>query len=849
MSAACVLDASFKTASFTGVSSRLDPASAAAWSRHLVHRRGAYFAVLDEIGIPAGRTEAEAHHMVCRWRSYHPGRMVDGRRFTAEDGQTGVKLHIVSAAPVPASVTLEPRDGAARPTILRQSRFGRYAPGGRVTFQNIFYAEAPDRARAFDARPRGDRAMLVKGRSEGFNGVDLVACGPLKLPGLVECDGALCAIGSDQAVFAGCRTLAAANVFRLEASAPVTVVLRAQDSYIETSETVRVHASGVKLAARFEAGRHDLGLGNAAGLLAKVAPHLAALWQRADTLSTSREAAKPLDAAKGSPHELSSLARIEPGPKVHYTVRADGDPKPLDGHPYSWARNPFNWVDRAIPWLSPHVPGWQSGEGTVLLDLRERVAVRALRFVWPGHYQSHRFKTKVLSPDEVAVQVQMSDDHFASDCRTASPGAAKSTWHYVENAHYMSTARFPRLTVPVAMTGRYMRVKVGPKPGGRRDRVLFSEIEVLAEQSEDRTCLRMRAASHAKPGDVDLAVWSPSKLVLLDSRSGRVVARDLAAPIVDLKFADIDGDRREEVLVYTLDDVFTAIDPDGGERFRRELARFGGGRGSWLSSSRPACFAAWRADKKGRLETIFFPHYNMMRVSAEPELSHTWPKAGHTWGGKAAFTIPDLTGDGRDDLVVVGTYSGRAVRVLASDSALEQGECRVVHSHPFTGYSSGNMELPQYFDGHVVGKGPSWQAVVTLTPGGMDCFAAPDFRATWKHFNHPPNRCSTLWRGVDRAPALVVGRGDGFVCRYAIHDGTLTDRAFVGRDVRAVAAHAGWLAAGGPDGLVLLDNALHERSRLRRPVDALAAIGDRLMVAFSDGEVAACRPVHASAAH
>ena len=82
------------------------------------------------------------------------------------------------------------------------------------------------------------------------------------------------------------------------------------------------------------------------------------------------------------------------------------------------------------------------------------------------------------------------------------------------------------------------------------------------------------------------------------------------------------------------------------------------------------------------------------------------------------------------------------------------------------------MELPQYFDGHVVRDGASWEAVVTLTPGGMDCFAAPDFKPAWRHFNHPPNLCSALWRGADAVPAVVVGRADGFVCRYAIDDGT-----------------------------------------------------------------------------
>jgi len=836
MAAACTLDASFETAAFTGVSSRLDPAGGAAWTRHLVHRRGGYFAVLDEVAIAADRPEPEAYNMVCRWRSYHPGRMADDRRFTAEDGQTGVKLHLVSATPLPTSVTFEPRDGAARPTIVRQSRSGRHAPGSRVTFQNVFYAEAPSRARVFDVRRQSDRAMLVKGHSEGFHGIDLVGVGPLQLPDLLTCDSALCAIGPNETVFAGCRSMSFGGQLRVEASAPVTVVIAAQESYVEAGERVRVRVSGARLAGEAEAGRHALVVNNTSDLLAEIARRLEEMWQR-----TSDAVVAWPDEAESFPHKLSSLARISPDYRAHYTVHADADPQPLDGHPYSWARDPFNWVDRAVPWLSPTVPGWESGEGTVVLDLRERVAIRALRFIWPGHYQSHRFKGKVLEPDELRVEVRVSDDCFAEDSRLARSGQPKRGWHYVENAHYMSTARFPCLTIPVGMTARYVRAKVGPRPSGRRARVLFSEIEVLRDEPESRAGLRLRAAPNAKPGDFDVAVWSQSKLVLLDSRSGQALERELPAPVVDLHFADIDGDQRQEVLIYTLDDVFAALAPDGRERFRRELGQFAGGRGSWLSRARPACFAAWRPDAKGRLETIFFPHYSMMRVSPEPDLSRTWPKAGHTWGGKAAFTIPDLTGDGRDDLVVVGTYSGRAVRVLASDSALEEGQCHILRNYPFTGYSSGNMELPQYFDGHVVRDGKSWKAVVTLTPGGLDCFAAPDFKPTWRHFNHPPNLCSARWRRADAAPAVVLGRADGFVCRYAIDDGTLTDRVFIGRDVRAVAPWGARLAAGGSDGLVLLDEQCRVCARLRRPVDALATADGRLIVAFSDGEVAVCR--------
>ena len=851
VTAACCLDTGFETPRHTGFSSRLARTGGGSWTRHVVHRRRAYFAVLDEVTVGIDSREAEPSQVVCRWRSFHPGRLVDKRRFTAVDGQRGVRLHIVGSRALVADVTLEDRDGSSRPTILRQYQSGVHAPGTRIRFLNILYADKPEgHTRSFDLRSHGDTAVLIRGENAGVPISELVGVGPVRVDGLVTSEAGLTVLGADEWVFAGCRRVDASGRFMISTDRPVQVFLEGETGRLELDAgtlvgvegSVEIDGEPVPDRVALAAGTHSLRIPGFESILAATPTALASCWEHAgqsgagDTLPAAVEPGNPTALRNGT-----ALTRLRPTGQVYHQVKVRAEPTPLDGHPYAWARDPALWFDRETPWMGATVPGWESGEGTIILDLLEPVKVQGIRFVWPGHYQFHRFPTKPLGTDEIDVRVFACDDDEGSGALGVSTGTPESGWHYCENAHYMHTARFQQLTVLFETTARFLRVKIGPKPDGRRDRVLFSEIEVISGVPEERSGLRIRAAAGGQPRDVSIAAWNRNTLMLLTAEGVLLNEVSLAAPVVDLRFADIDGDGRWEVLVYTLDDMFTAFHADGTVRFRRDLSRHAG-RSRWLSQSRPACFAAWRPDEPGHLETIFFPHYNMMRLSPEPELEHTWPEQGHTWGGKAAFTVPDISGDGRDELVVVGVYSGRAVRVLASDSDLENGKCRVLHQHRFTGYSSGNMELPLYFDGHMAEGADGRRWVVTLTPGGLDCFDWDGFEKLWCHFNHPPNHCSCVWRTADGRPALVVGRGDGFLTRYDLADGGVDAVVGIGRDVRAVASGGSWLAAGGPDGLFLLDDHLRILSRLDRPVDDMTALRGQLIVGFSDGDVVSFSP-------
>jgi hypothetical protein len=175
-------------------------------------------------------------------------------------------------------------------------------------------------------------------------------------------------------------------------------------------------------------------------------------------------------------------------------------------------------------------------------------------------------------------------------------------------------------------------------------------------------------------------------------------------------------------------------------------------------------------------------------------------------GGKHAFTIPDISGDGIEELVVVGGY-GLRLSVIDSRSDMSVGKIRYVSEHGLHGHSCGNEMLPLYFDGAVVRDASgNWLGIVAINPGGADYFAAPRITPGWSHFSHAPSSCFALHDLTgDGVPEILIGREDGFLTAYAAADGRVVRKAYLGREIRALAAAGRQIAAGTNEGLALLD--------------------------------------------
>jgi hypothetical protein len=185
--------------------------------------------------------------------------------------------------------------------------------------------------------------------------------------------------------------------------------------------------------------------------------------------------------------------------------------------------------------------------------------------------------------------------------------------------------------------------------------------------------------------------------------------------------------------------------------------------------------------------------------------------------------------------------------VLDSGSDLSAGKLHYLADRALTGHSSPNMQLPMYFDGSVVrttdGR-KQWLGVVTLNPGGVNYFAAPDFKPVWGHFTHAPIHCHCLCDvNGDGTPEVLVGREDGFVVQYSLAGGRVMNRVFAGGEVRAIAASGNNIVVATSEGLLLLNLQLQTLGLKRGAVQSMRVLESspsgppRIAVAFDHGAV------------
>jgi hypothetical protein len=378
------------------------------------------------------------------------------------------------------------------------------------------------------------------------------------------------------------------------------------------------------------------------------------------------------------------------------------------------------------------------------------------------------------------------------------------------------------------------------------------EIEVVRQDREPRQPAWVRCGSFGG-ADPCVLCQAGAHLLMLSSEGKILWDRDLGSPLAaDPVLADIDADGRQEILTFSLAESFAAHDLDGRQRFAvdvRETIRDEATSG--FCSARPACIAAWRPDARKRLEYAFFPHYACYRVTAEPELAVTRIEhPGYARGGKFAFAVPDVTGDGREELAVVGLY-GFGFGVIPSETPLEKGELPSYLGHTaLTGYSSGNQEARLYHDGAVVRDRPgAWLGVVAINPGGIDFFSPQDFKKRWSHFNHPPNLCRLLTDlNGDGKPEILLGREDGYVVAYEIDQGKTVAKAALNGAVRSLAAVGRQIAVGTDRELTLLDASLQPLAHREGPVESVGVLAGPgaaplVVAAHSSGSVAGYRIV------
>lgn len=152
------------------VVSKLGDYNGADWIRTILWIRGRAFAVLDGLCFhSAGRRQ-----VFCTFRTGAPAEL-RGREWLARCGTA--EFHLLNVDRSVLSSRRRGPEGAAIPTVLRESQAMSASVGTVATFHNLFYASSPDRPQQFAVRPVGENAMVILDttRPDGCPGLLAVA--------------------------------------------------------------------------------------------------------------------------------------------------------------------------------------------------------------------------------------------------------------------------------------------------------------------------------------------------------------------------------------------------------------------------------------------------------------------------------------------------------------------------------------------------------------------------------------------------------------------------------------------------------------------------------------------------
>jgi hypothetical protein len=710
------------------------------------------------------------------------------------------------------------------------------AKGQPVVFANLIYATRPDVPRQFDVRETGPASVLVRGKTGDFEELALVsAAGVEDLAGL-STDAHVAYVSSAGIRLAGARTVRWPEVsIRSEAGFNLALSLEPPsirlENRTEKASLVRILQGKKEETRELPPGRHDLGLKKLRLEAKRLSAALEKLWDKSgEGADAAPESPGTAQAEPVKPVWEAQAFKVQPRPYHGLGIQV-GSEKPVEARLLA-DRSHHRW---STPASLPGKGGWK-----VAIDLAEPAEVESIRFV--GYRSDQPF------PEGLKFDLQLSDG--ASERRVADVAPGREFW-YSEMEKYLETAAHPTLRVPVM--ARAQRVILSAQPNdGNKATYGFQEVQVFVNDPSHRVRTRLYPLRDEKGHGI--IVFCSNEVLRLNA-AGETVWRWKADAEIAHEFVEYAShEKRWLVGAWPLSQHFALLDASGQAIL--DAATFDPAKhGRMLSGhSRPHAVTLWERVPGAAGVIAFFPHFSYGQIVRAADGVQS--EVGEGRGGKAVIRIPDVTGDGAEDLFVVGRYENNN-GVMPSNpgaegplSPKELDWTRNLRPN-WTGWSAGNMELTLYHGASMVYRkengNRTWLGLVGLNPGGIDFYLRPSLERTWSHFNHPGNLCHcTGDLNGDGADEILVGREDGSLVAYEAAGGRQVLKVNLRAEIRAVAATQERIAVGTDRALVLLDRQGRELARAKGGVEALTVVdtgekGKLLVAAFSTGLLQAFR--------
>lgn len=826
-STACLDRGSFKGTQVSAIQSLQEQNGGAAWARTLVRRHGGYFIVIDKVTAH----HADDYNISCQWRSYHHGELLDARRFVATDMMNGAQMHIVSSRPYGTELVQEERDGAADPLMVRQCQNRPMGKSESVTFGNLIYATGPRAPRDLEVREIAPGELIVRGTIGGLPELALVSTEGIDDLARIVTDARVaylsentfCAIAAKQV---NCPGLEAGSEtrFSLEAEAEGGTLTIGNPTDTNISVLLKIGRSETNLTV--PPGRLTREVQGTIFRKKRVARALAALWEEAKPKSST----SPTRTTRPSPSEAKAVweqkvFQLPPRPYHGFKLEVESEP-PVDAKVLV-DRDHHRWSDRL------NFPG--KGDWRMKIQLSGPMEVESVHLVG--------YRASQLFPEGLTFDLLIEGE---GEPRAVPNIAPIGKFWYSECEKYLETAPHPTLAIPVNARASAITV-TARKNEVNKARYAFQEVRVFINDAK----WRARSSLHRirEDGRDALVAVGPDSIACLDSSGKEVWRWEAESPILHHLVEFSETEKRWLIGIWPASQRFTLLDTRGKAVLApaafetKENSRLLGGY------SRPHAVTIWEREAGKPADIAFFPHYSFGQIRRDADGVRV--EIGEGRGGKAVLRVPDITGDGREELFVVGRYENNN-GLLPSQREGAEEPSPLAGQHwtgnrvsNWTGWSAGNMELTMYHGASLVHQGADgnreWLGVVAVNPGGLNFYRQPAFEQVWDHFNHPGNFCHTAGDidgdGVDE---ILVGREDGFLSVYRAGTGELIRKCNLGGEVRTVLVIGKHLVVGTSRALLFLDQQYQRVACVPGPVESVRQIGQpdggRLVVAaFSDG--------------
>jgi len=570
--AACELVAHGDFGAVAMACSRLPDYRGTTWTRNLIALKDRFLVAIDQV-----RIEQPGTYMIgCNWRT--PGfAVLDGPAWTSKQDDVTFTLLAADAQGMTSRREFT-RDGATRPTILRQNRSLTAQAGHEVVFENLLYTSSSTRPMRCALRRVAPGVVAIRvhdGRGREASYVAAAGDQGIRAAGL-ETDAAAVLVGPGGAWMVGGGKLTLAGMS-----------LDARDGRcVFTPEQA-----------------------------ARAADWLAGVWDRAVI-----PRAEPKKVPEQAERTLQPVW-THPGPTTQ-GWRMDGVRfKPIR-HVVGQSLLATDWI---LPLLlaEPRLMG-QRGGAEFVLELPEPARVIGIDLYGDAFGETDR----PLPPAHLDVELTFTRDGFAADARTRRVRVAREpSYHNLYKGHSYLFERYHLSGFEESASAVRVRVVDASIP-----QMVLTDVRVQVNEPACPQPVRVRVFDLDADGHDEILSWTADgDVAILDGEGALRWQASCPEGIVSAEAWDLDEDKQREIFVSRTDRQVVVYNLDGSVRWVKDF------RNIWRESDQHFFgdgsvvygMGAWKPAGRPRPELILTGYFSAAKLDPAGRVVKWFRRAGH----------------------------------------------------------------------------------------------------------------------------------------------------------------------------------------------------------------------------